>query len=106
MAQSEMLTNFYNEYHDWVEAGATDHPIFHRGVGLCGSARWYARVNSKTGTLDTALAVEREIVHQLQQAGLCSSYPFGEIDYQTRFANDTMHECPTRMAWVKAHLEG
>lgn len=102
MTQSKMLTEFYNNYHDWASEGAPEHPDFHRGVGLCNCYLYFLH-DHKLPELTREARLD-EMEKQFLEAGLNPNYPFGHDAYQDAFANDTMHLCPVRMAWVKSHL--
>lgn len=104
MEQSELLTKFYNAYNLWVENGApaTGTP-FSRGIGLCSNIEYWALINRMSYIIVDQL--QTELHNQFCQVeGINPHHPFGEADYFRRTFNNTMHECPNRMAWVKAHL--
>lgn len=124
MTQSKQLTEFYNAYNDWLEAGApervrvvkflpwiTKAATFTRYNGLCiNLSRWAKSIIKADNITTTALVREQEAL--FHDAGLSRYYPFDALDYANlsntsynlRSRIGTVHECPKRIAWVKAHL--
>lgn len=45
-----------------------------------------------------------EMVVQFAEAGLHKLHPFGHDEYYQDKAANTMHKCPTRLAWVRARI--
>lgn len=85
MKISKELYTFFKEWLEWAESGG-EGSKFYNGVGLCSNS--------------TSYTVKEEI------RGLFSDhYPFGEDDYAVRRHNDTMHECPKRLAFVREQVK-
>ena len=92
----------------WVENGAPEGQPFGRSDGLCHSVWRFGRESGRSnGTyLKRELgAIFSEIYPESCITEDCSSvYPFGYTDYHLREKDDTQHECPKRLAWVRAAL--
>lgn len=108
--QSQLLTEFYNAYNDWLEAGAPDGVMFHREVGLCSNiASWgnstkFDHVGGDPA-FSTVATLRYEMTMQFDADGLSKHYPFGNLsEYTDCRNNSTQHLDPKRIAWVKAHL--
>lgn len=83
------VLSYLREWLDWVEAGAVEGEPFTREYGLCSNAP------------DAAYAGLKEMLGA--DFGR-DEYPFGDDDYDLRFDEFTQHECPARLAWVRAKL--
>lgn len=76
----------------WVERGAPeDDENFHRSRGLCIAVRFSG-------------ASKLELQDLFQADNLNRDYPFGEFEFYDRADDETMHECPDRLAWVRKML--
>lgn len=84
------VLSYLREWLDWVEAGAVD-GRFRRWIGLCGNA-------PNITVMGDLQAMLRE------EFGNKWKYPFGTLDFDRRADDETMHECPQRLAWVRAKL--
>ena len=87
------VLSYLREWLDWVEAGAVEGEPFSRRAGLCPQAP----------------VVVRDELFSLRNADFGNDaddwvYPFGSSDYLHRAATRTQHECPARLAWVRAKL--
>lgn len=71
-------------WYDWVLAGAPNGEPYLRGWGLCSNV----------------------LTHQQELRAIFGGepYPFGYEDYDFRQLNNSMHECPKRLAWVRKML--
>lgn len=81
---------FLREWMAWVERGAPHGDPFSRGSGLC------------------PIAEKRADYITFFNLGIAfgeARYPFGRNDYWTRAQSQTAHECPKRLAWVRANME-
>ncbi|MBB6424985.1 hypothetical protein [Sphingopyxis sp. JAI128] len=87
-ALSPDLIAFLKAWYEWATNGAPQFEPFNRGYGLCGNAAIYG---------DRRLV--SEVVHLFP-----NRYPFGSGDYHNRFARQSQHECPKRLAWVRERL--
>ncbi|HET8729509.1 MAG TPA: hypothetical protein VFM34_00150 [Moraxellaceae bacterium] len=92
---SPELRAFLQDWIDWVDRGAPDWEPYHRRFGLCSNAAYFG---SRRGILVSALQVEigKLFAHR--------ATPFGS-GYTYRAVAKTQHECPNRLAWVRATLE-
>lgn len=81
------LIAFLKAWYDWATSGAPEGEPFRRCQGLCGASRRF-------------LSAHREITASF---GL-GLYPFGQKDFWVRYETGTQHECPKRLAWVRARL--
>lgn len=86
---------FLRDWMAWVERGAPDRKPYLRCDGLC---------------LASIDAPGREPGDMDLYDGLCAAFgdndhPFGKSDYRARYKSRTMHECPARLAWVRANME-
>lgn len=80
------LIAFLRAWYDWATSGAPDKEPFNCRFGLCSNADGYGPVADELFAL------------------LGRTFPFGEQDYSIRYVNRTQHECPRRLAWVRARL--
>lgn len=88
-----ILLDFLQEWLDWVDAGAQDSKPFLRGWGLCSNTR----SELQRCSLRSALAEDFGDIN--------ASLPFSDAnEYAHRADERTQHECPKRLAWVKAKL--
>lgn len=95
------LAEFYEEYSDWIDAGAPESEPFSRRVGLCGSLCSYlASKGCRFPVRDMALQLMKS---QFIKAGLIRDYPFNNADnsYYVECVNGTIHTNKNRIAWVK-----
>lgn len=96
-AASPELLEFLKAWHDWATSGAPDGEPFHREYGLCD--------NAKCNSL--SLSDELRNLFKLGRRNgdfECFIYPFGARDFDDRGGNNSMHECPKRLAWVRATI--
>lgn len=86
------LIAFLKAWHDWATNGAPECQPFTRKYGLCTNC-------------DGAFGVDaKENLQCLLESDLGNAFePFGE-DYTQRRVDQTQHECPKRLAWVRAKL--
>lgn len=105
MTQSELLTEFYNAYNDWLLAGAPSSPWFSRFQGLCGNLVRVAAKLEHHHHQHHHVDAQYEMLTQFKEAGLDKAYPFGgPAVYDNEAENDTAHLNQARIDWVKAHL--
>lgn len=93
------LLEFLEAWYEWATVvGAPQGEPFLRECGLCDnienhewncSAHW-----------DGFVAMD-DLRRLFVRDGLSSKYPFGERNYRTRHLEDTQHECPERLEWVR-----
>ena len=91
------LIAFLKAWYDWATSGAPNCGPFDRSLGLCDNAaqtKWGLRVE-----LTSMFREERSSGNMA-----CHIYPFGESDFDARAKDHTFHECPKRLAWVRARL--
>ena len=86
------VLDFLKEWLAWAEDGGPDHEAFKRWNGLCcASNEWGG---------------SREFGNHFREKVLKGNgRPFGRDDYEDRFIRETQHECPKRLAWVRAKIE-
>lgn len=82
------LIAFLKSWHDWATNGAPDQHPYWRKFGLCTNCPWGLRDELRTN-------LHKEFGDWLG--------PFGG-DYYARARAETQHECPVRLAWVRAKL--
>lgn len=95
------LAEFYEEYSDWIDAGAPEGEAFSRRVGLCGSLCSYLTSKGcRFPVRDMALQLMKS---QFIKAGLSRDYPFNnaENSYRLESINGAIHTNKNRIAWVK-----
>jgi hypothetical protein len=100
--QSELLTQFYQAYAGWLDAGAPEGIIFSRQRGLCWSAVEWISATGKTGT-DALL---EEMDHQFVAAGLDPTFPFNNGSVQQfgrEKVTNSKHLNEQRIQWVREH---
>ncbi len=86
------LIAFLKAWHDWATNGAPDGDPFCRSTGLCPQA-------------DGDAYHDLRAIRKVEFSEGDWVYPFGgEDDYDRRASNGTQHECPARLAWVRAKL--
>lgn len=86
---SPELRAFLQDWIDWVDRGAPDDQPYAREYGLCYNSVAYPG-NRLWAQLDYIFGGRH--------------MPFGG-DYYYRTLTGTQHECPNRLAWVRATLE-
>lgn len=89
------LIAFLKAWYDWATSGAPDGEPFTREDGLCDNV-W----NWKIGTS----MPQRRIHSALTEMFGGRWFPFGEENFDARHEDATQHECPKRLAWVRARL--
>lgn len=89
------LIAFLKDWYHWATNGAPDRQPFTREDGLCDNV-W------NCSSIDRAC--RWQVLGELTKAFGGNWYPFGEDDYQSRYDDDTQHECPKRLAWVRERL--
>jgi len=83
------LRQFLADWLAWAEAGAPEHPVFHRRGGLC----------------VLASRVSYYLNSELEDVFDEIFYPFGGYEeYHRRRIDETQHENPARRAWVRQQL--
>lgn len=105
MKQSELLTEFYLAYADWLDAGAPDEKPFYRSGGLCWMLSHYLSCHGIPRKERGQLANELE--DQFEAAGLNHLFPFndGEDGFSNEEETDTMHLNSRRIKWVRDHAQ-
>ena len=83
------LIAFLKAWYDWATSGAPDGEPLWRRYGLCHHVPY---------------GVRDELKAALRASFGGSAYPFGHENYWPRWDNETQHECPKRLAWVRARL--
>lgn len=86
------LIAFLKAWHEWATTGAPEDKPFTRKYGLCTNLGWTFGLDAKD---DLFHLLERDMGDAIE--------PFGE-DYAERRVAQTQHECPKRLAWVRAKL--
>lgn len=111
MNQTQLLTQFYQEYQAWVKGGVQAHPVFRKSSALCGNAErfaancaWKLRLDwdEENTLIETLIA---ELRGQFDDAKLSTLYPFGELSYDNQLERQSFHTCSRRMAWVSNHAD-
>lgn len=88
---TDALTSFLASWLDWATTGAPDLQPYNRGIGLCGEC------------------ADPDAWAELKEL-LCSdfgtaTYPFCDrLEYLRRAREDTQHELPARLDWVRKQL--
>lgn len=90
---SRDLIAFLKAWYDWATSGAPDGEPFDRDVGLCDNI--CERNPGASG---------EEVRKELAAALGGKMFPFGFSSYCNREVQLTQHECPKRLAWVRARL--
>lgn len=86
------LIAFLKAWYDWATSGAPDGEPFSRATGLCFNlAERFKR------------PVARDALTEMYELLGGDSTPFGD-EYYDRGEARTQHECPKRLAWVRARL--
>lgn len=98
MTQSMQLTEFYQAYLAWLDAGAPADKPFSRSYGLCDNLTMYCEENR----------IKEDIVHELTKQfaaqKLSTVYPFDrENSYCNECDNNIAHLNLARISWVKDH---
>ncbi|MEO9521665.1 MAG: hypothetical protein ABJC88_16810 [Parasphingorhabdus sp.] len=73
----------------WAEGDAVDGKSYSRYHGLCTAVHE---------------SVYEELLNLFAKQGLDNSYPFGVKNYERRTINDTQHQDPARLKWVREQL--
>lgn len=99
---SDNLRAFLEDWLKWASSYAVDtnHSGYNASMGLCEAASSYSE-----GKLEDTDELSLELHRLFREEGLSIGYPFGYRDYHIRERASTQHECPTRLAWVRKHLE-
>lgn len=92
------LIAFLKAWHDWATSGAPDGEPFSRRYGLCKNAYDFEAGESECD------AIYGGLLDLFLDSECLGAYPFGKSDYDNRLRNSTQHECPKRLAWVRARL--
>lgn len=92
------LIAFLKAWYDWATSGAPEGEPFSRRYGLCKNA-YDAAGGGKAGD-----DIYEKLHDLFYDFGGEQSYPFGWGDYEDREGARTQHECPKRLAWVRARL--
>jgi hypothetical protein len=79
---------FLRDWLDWVNRGAPVANPYTRSWGLCSNAKKYDESGAVAENLGDVFKDE---------------YPFGSVNYESRAASNTQHECPNRLAWARKH---
>lgn len=91
---SDDLIAFLKAWHEWATNGAPEGKPFIRATGLCSNASFFSD--------EAHAALTQRICEEF--AGSMVETPFGLYNYHLRFADETQHECPKRLAWVRERL--
>lgn len=108
MKQSQLLTEFYRAYSDWLEAGASAGNPFRVDKGLCNNLLEYV-VHVKNMDMSEHYNISAEMTAQFINAGLSSRYPFNNDNagsYSYEVFSDSCYKNQARIQWVKSHLLG
>lgn len=98
MKISKELYTFFKEWLEWAEDGGKEGGVFYNHAGLCSNlVSW---CDSKESEL-----AQDELTWLLMHSGLDVNYPFSQEDYLRRLFNDTQHECPMRLAFVREQIK-
>lgn len=99
---SKELRAFLEDWLNWASSYAVDgNPSrYSASMGLCAAASRYS-----DGKLEDTGKLYRELLRLFLADGLSTGYPFGYDAYYIREVYSSQHECPTRLAWVRKHLE-
>lgn len=89
MTFSKLTREFFRDWLDWVEQGAPNNAPYSRHWGLC----------SNSDVFDSSRFVYNELVDYFG----FGETPFGD-DYISRANDATQHQCPNRLAFVRANL--
>lgn len=104
--QSKGLTQFYQDYVAWLDAGAHNDTYFRRDCGLCSTlTNWWMN----QGFDSTENNLYEEMRQQFSDAGLDLSFPFNRgksAAYHIEYAHHTLYANPLRQAWVRKHANG
>lgn len=91
---SDDLIAFLKAWHDWALDGAPDGEPFKRCFGLCTNADIFGN--------PAFHALKERLYDEFGDEE--ADIPFGAIEYTVRSNARTQHECPKRLAWVRAQL--
>lgn len=99
------LLEFLEAWYKWATVdGAPQGEPFLRELGLCDNLGEYGYSGICSDQWNEE--VSRDDLHRkFIEGGLSPLYPFGEDNYYTRCREDTQHECPERLAWVKQTIQ-
>lgn len=89
------LIAFLKAWHDWATNGAPDMMPFVRSDGLCYNVWQFY------GARDVRSAEVRADIFRMLGG---ETYPFGRLEYYRRDDENSQHECPKRLAWVREKL--
>lgn len=102
MRQSDILTDFYRLYVEWLDSCSWNTADFKRdhGICLCLEKYLYNRHYPKWYIQE----VLKELTTQFINAGLHKHYPFnqGDVFYYEK-EKQTKHLNPMRIKWVRDH---
>ncbi len=101
MSQSKKLTEFYNAYNNWLNAGAPNYEPFSRTAGLCYGIMTFSDENCKVARI-----LKSEMRKQFDAADLDNCTPFNNDEnyYADESDDRSMHLNPKRIEWVRSHL--
>lgn len=99
---SPMLIQFLTDWLKWAEADAQNEHVFRKFSGLCASLFDWCYEGDKEEYCEI-LAMELKNIF-IDEFGNAANYPFGRVAYAERFGNDTQHQDPNRLAWVRKKL--
>lgn len=75
-------------------------------AGLCNAIDRYTEWNYPDKQFRVANGLHTMLIGQMHRKNVDSiAYPFGEADYYQRVKDNTQHECPERLAFVKQYIE-
>lgn len=92
------LIAFLKAWHEWATNGALDGKPFDRSCGLCTNALDFGEHEDDGAYFDLKAILYAEFGDD------AADTPFGSVDYSSRAISNTQHECPKRLAWVRAKL--
>ena len=88
------LIAFLKAWHDWATSGAPEGGAFSRSHGLCVTVFRFFDYSP----------VSSLVAEEMRGLFGGNGTPFGYQEYWARAGNDTQHECPKRLAWVRERL--
>lgn len=100
----QILTEFFKEYMDWINAGASESSLgFRRSVGLCGNLCFYLDTIQVTN-----LHPRHDILFELSLYLDKQPFPFNSCDSLAYFVESSKNACHTnelRLQFVKDQLK-